>query len=70
MTVTNPAILRQLVTRSDNHPALLVPESGVSVSYAELQRALDQATHSEGLMTAALPAMSAGTAGFITFWRG
>jgi oxalate---CoA ligase len=43
MTVTNPAILRQLVTRSDNHPALLVPESGVSVSYAALQRALDQA---------------------------
>ena len=43
MTVTNPAILRQLVTRSDNHPALVVPESGTSVSYAALQRALDQA---------------------------
>ena len=35
--------LRQLVTRSDDHPALVVPESGASVSYAELQRALDQA---------------------------
>jgi len=43
MTVTNPATLRQLVTRSDSHPALLVPESGASVSYAALQRALDQA---------------------------
>jgi acyl-CoA synthetase (AMP-forming)/AMP-acid ligase II len=43
MTVTNPDILRQLVTRSDNHPALVVPESGSSLSYAALQRALDRA---------------------------
>jgi acyl-CoA synthetase (AMP-forming)/AMP-acid ligase II len=35
--------LRQLLTRSDNHPALVVPESGVSLSYAALQRALDRA---------------------------
>ena len=43
MTVTEPATLRQLITRSDNHPALVVPESGVSLSYAGLQRALDRA---------------------------
>jgi acyl-CoA synthetase (AMP-forming)/AMP-acid ligase II len=43
MTVTEPASLRQLITRSDNHPALVVPESGASLSYAGLQRALDRA---------------------------
>jgi oxalate---CoA ligase len=43
MTVTTPTTLRQLVTRSDDHPALLVPESGASLSYAALQRALDRA---------------------------
>ena len=43
MTVTTPATLRQLVTRSDDHPALVVPESGASLSYAALQRALDRA---------------------------
>jgi acyl-CoA synthetase (AMP-forming)/AMP-acid ligase II len=43
MAHTDPTTLRQLVTRSDNHPALLVPESGASLSYAALQRALDQA---------------------------
>src|SRR5215469_11964941 len=43
MTVTTPLTLRQLVTRSDDHPALVVPESGVSVSYAALQGALDRA---------------------------
>src|SRR6516165_4750035 len=43
MAHTHPTTLRQLVTRSDNHPALLVPESGASLSYAALQRALDQA---------------------------
>ena len=37
------ATLRQLLTRSDNHPALVVPEPGVSLSYAALQRALDRA---------------------------
>lgn len=42
MTVPTPATLRQLVTRSDNHPAL-VPERGGSLSYAALQRALDWA---------------------------
>ncbi len=43
MTVARPTTLRQLVTRSDSHPALVVPESGVSLSYAGLQRALDRA---------------------------
>ena len=43
MSVTEPATLRQLITRSDDHPALVVPESGASLSYAGLQRALDQA---------------------------
>jgi oxalate---CoA ligase len=42
MTVTEPATLRQLITRSDNHPALVVP-GGASLSYAGLQRALDRA---------------------------
>ena len=44
MTVTTPLTLRQLVTRSDTHPALVAPDSGISLSYAELQRALDTAT--------------------------
>src|ERR1700758_932303 len=43
MTVTTPHTLRRLVTRSDDHPALVVPESGASLSYAALQRALDRA---------------------------
>src|SRR3984885_573296 len=43
MTVTTPPTLRQLVTRSDDHPALVVPESGASLSYAALKRALDRA---------------------------
>jgi acyl-CoA synthetase (AMP-forming)/AMP-acid ligase II len=43
MTVSKPTTVRQLVTRSDSHPALVVPESGASVSYAALQRALDRA---------------------------
>jgi acyl-CoA synthetase (AMP-forming)/AMP-acid ligase II len=43
MTASNPATLRRLVTRSDNHPALVVPESGATLSYAGLQRALDRA---------------------------
>src|SRR5215471_35886 len=43
MTVTEPTSLRQLVTRADNHPALVVPESGASLSYAALQGALDRA---------------------------
>ena len=43
MTVTTPITLRQLVTRSDDHPALVAPGAGVSLSYAELQRALDRA---------------------------
>src|ERR1700728_1823807 len=43
MTVTTPTTLRQLVTRSDNHPALVAPDPGLSLSYAELQRALDRA---------------------------
>ena len=43
MAVTEPTTVRQLITRSDNHPALLVPESGASLSYAALQRALDRA---------------------------
>jgi acyl-CoA synthetase (AMP-forming)/AMP-acid ligase II len=48
MTVPTPSSVRQLVTRSDNHPALVVPGSagapGARLSYAELQRALDRAT--------------------------
>jgi oxalate---CoA ligase len=43
MADTTPSTLRQLVTRSDDHPALVVPESGTSLSYAALQRALDRA---------------------------
>jgi oxalate---CoA ligase len=48
MTVTAPATVRHLVTRSDDHPALVVPDSGASLShaslsYAALQRALDRA---------------------------
>src|ERR1700679_2956801 len=43
MTASNPATLRRLVTRSDTHPALVVPESGATLSYAGLQRALDRA---------------------------
>jgi acyl-CoA synthetase (AMP-forming)/AMP-acid ligase II len=49
MTVSDPVSLRRLVTRSDNHPALLVPESGGALSYASLQRALD---HAAGRLTA------------------
>src|ERR1700751_4275444 len=43
MTVTTPPAIRPLVTRSDDPPALVVPESGASLSYAALQRALDRA---------------------------
>jgi oxalate---CoA ligase len=43
MTVAEPATLRQLITRSDNHPALAAPDSGASLSYAGLQSALDRA---------------------------
>ena len=35
--------LRGIITRSDGHPALVVPESGAVLSYAGLQRALDRA---------------------------
>jgi oxalate---CoA ligase len=43
MPVSDPVSLRRLVTRADNHPAMLVPESGATLSYAALQRALDRA---------------------------
>jgi oxalate---CoA ligase len=43
MTVAEAATVRQLVTRSDDHPALVVPETGACLSYAGLQRALDVA---------------------------
>ncbi len=43
MTVPKPATVRQLVARSDDHPALVVPESGAALSYSALQRALDRA---------------------------
>src|SRR5215831_17924572 len=43
MTVASAATVRHLITRSDNHPALLVPESGASLSYSALQGALDGA---------------------------
>ncbi len=39
----SPATVRQLVTRSDDHPALVVPESGATLTYAALQRSLDRA---------------------------
>jgi acyl-CoA synthetase (AMP-forming)/AMP-acid ligase II len=42
MTVSPPVSLRQLITRSDTHPALVVP-TGAVLSYAELQQALDRA---------------------------
>jgi len=43
MTVSTPATLRHIISRSDSHPALVVPESGAALSYAALQRALDRA---------------------------
>jgi acyl-CoA synthetase (AMP-forming)/AMP-acid ligase II len=43
MTVSPPVSLRQLITRSDTHPALVVPQPGTTVSYAALQQALDRA---------------------------
>jgi acyl-CoA synthetase (AMP-forming)/AMP-acid ligase II len=43
MTATGPATVRALVGRSDGHPALVVPGSGTSLSYAALQRSLDRA---------------------------
>jgi len=43
MNVASPACLRQLVTRSDDHPALVIPESGTALSYSALQGALDRA---------------------------
>ena len=43
MTVSTPASLRQLITRSDSHPALVAPESGTTLSYGALQQALDRA---------------------------
>jgi acyl-CoA synthetase (AMP-forming)/AMP-acid ligase II len=56
MTVIPPASLRQLISMSDKHPALVVPDrgpggrppgdtdGGTVLSYAGLQRALDRAT--------------------------
>jgi acyl-CoA synthetase (AMP-forming)/AMP-acid ligase II len=44
MTLTERTTIRALIERSDNHPALVVPESGTIVSYSTLQRALDRAT--------------------------
>jgi len=41
MTVPKPIPLRQIVTRSDSHPALVAP--GASLSYAALQGAVDRA---------------------------
>jgi acyl-CoA synthetase (AMP-forming)/AMP-acid ligase II len=43
MTVSQPPSLRQLIARSDNHPALVVPQQGTVLSYAGLQQALDRA---------------------------
>jgi acyl-CoA synthetase (AMP-forming)/AMP-acid ligase II len=43
MTVSTPASLRQLITRSDGHPALVAPESGATLSYGALQQAVDRA---------------------------
>jgi acyl-CoA synthetase (AMP-forming)/AMP-acid ligase II len=44
MTVSPPVSLRELITRSDAHPALVVPGSPGAVSYGGLQRALEAAT--------------------------
>src|SRR5215831_10468088 len=44
MTVSPPVSLRQLITRSDSHPALVVPQPDAALSYAGLQRALERAT--------------------------
>src|SRR5450756_1953834 len=69
MTAARPATLRQLITRSDDHPALVVPESRVSLSYAALQSALDHAAgrpaalavpQRDGSATAATVAADAG----------
>ena len=43
MTAAMPTTVRTLIGRSDDHPALVMPESGTSVSYAALQRSLDRA---------------------------
>src|SRR6202035_1073536 len=43
MTVSQPPSLRQLIARSDGHPALVVPQQGTVLSYAGLQQALDRA---------------------------
>jgi acyl-CoA synthetase (AMP-forming)/AMP-acid ligase II len=43
MTAVTPSTLRQLVSRSDDHPAFVVPGSGATLSYSALQRALDRA---------------------------
>ena len=43
MSVGSAASLRSLITRSDGHPALVVPESGAVLSYAGLHRGLDRA---------------------------
>ena len=44
MTASPPVSLRQLITRSDSHPALVVPQPYTVLSYAGLQQALDRAT--------------------------
>src|SRR5215468_9384073 len=46
MTHTERTTVRALIERSDNHPALVVPESGTVVSYSTLQPALDRAAGS------------------------
>src|SRR6516225_4352581 len=38
------ATLRDLITRADDHPALVMPETGARLTSGELQRALDNAT--------------------------
>jgi acyl-CoA synthetase (AMP-forming)/AMP-acid ligase II len=43
MTASPPVNLRQLITRSDGHPALAVPQASTVLSYAGLQQALDRA---------------------------
>src|ERR1700759_4070568 len=43
MTVSPSPSLRELITRSDNHPALVVPELGTVLSYSGLRQGLDRA---------------------------
>jgi len=42
MTVSTPVSLRQLIARSDGHPALVAPGSGATLSYGATAAGLDR----------------------------